>query len=57
LDAHEKMHKMIVLMESWTTDNNMLTPTFKIKRSEIEKNFSPHFERWYAHQSILIFEN
>jgi long-chain acyl-CoA synthetase len=57
LDAHEKMHKMIVLMESWTTDNNMLTPTFKIKRLEIEKTFSTQFERWYAHQSILIFEN
>jgi len=56
LDAHEKMNKMIVLTESWTTDNNMLTPTFKIKRAEIEKNFSPHFERWYAHQSVLIFE-
>jgi len=57
LDAHEKMHKMIVLTESWTTDNNMLTPTFKIKRAEIEKYFAQHFERWYAHQSILIFES
>jgi long-chain acyl-CoA synthetase len=57
LDAHEKMQKMIVLMESWTTDNNMLTPTFKIKRSEIEIFFEQHFERWYAHQSVLIFEN
>jgi long-chain acyl-CoA synthetase len=56
LDAHEKMNKMIVLTESWTTDNNMLTPTFKIKRAEIEKKFAQHFERWYAYEDILIFE-
>jgi long-chain acyl-CoA synthetase len=57
LDAHEKMHKMVVLTESWTTDNNMLTPTFKIKRAEIEKSFSRHFERWYAEEALLIFES
>ena len=50
LDAHEKMDKMIVLTESWTTDNNMLTPTFKIKRAEIEKNFAQYFEQWYAQE-------
>ncbi|MGL6269075.1 MAG: AMP-binding protein, partial [Chitinophagaceae bacterium] len=57
LDAHEKMNKMIVLTEAWTTDNNLLTPTFKIKRVEIEKKFTFHFERWYANQSLLIFED
>jgi long-chain acyl-CoA synthetase len=57
LDMHEKMNKMIVLTESWTTDNNMLTPTFKIKRAEIEKNFAQHFENWYAQKEELIFES
>jgi long-chain acyl-CoA synthetase len=56
LDAHEKMDKMVILSESWTTDNNMLTPTFKIKRTEIEKNYEQHYGRWYGQQSLLIFE-
>ena len=56
LDAHEKMDKMVILSESWTTENNMLTPTFKIKRIEIEKNYVEHYGRWYGQQSLLIFE-
>jgi len=56
LEVHEKMYRMIVLTESWTTDNNMLTPTFKIKRAEIEKYFAQNFERWYAQEVELIFE-
>ena len=44
------------LGRGWTTDNNMLTPTFKIKRAEIEKYFALHYERWYAEEAVLIFE-
>jgi long-subunit acyl-CoA synthetase (AMP-forming) len=37
LDSHEKVYKIIVLGEQWLVENNLLTPSLKIKRNEIEK--------------------
>lgn len=48
LDDHEKISKIIVLAEEWTVENNLLTPSFKIKRNAIEKKYAPHYESWYA---------
>ena len=46
LDAHEKVHKIVVLNDEWTVENNLLTPSFKIKRHEIEKKYTSFYEEW-----------
>ena len=46
LDPHEKVYKIIVLREHWLVENNLLTPSLKIKRNEIEKRYAPFCTEW-----------
>ena len=45
LEKHQKLDNIIVLIEDWTVENNLLTPTLKIKRMEIETAFQPYLEQ------------
>jgi long-chain acyl-CoA synthetase len=56
LDAHEKMKKIIVLKDTWKVENNLLTPSLKIKRNEIEKRYADHYEEWYELNGSVILK-
>ncbi len=56
LDKHEKIKKMVVMQEEWTVDNNLLTPTMKVKRNILEKAKTPHYEKWYADINTVVWE-
>ncbi len=43
----EKIKKFILIHEEFTIDNGMLTPTLKIKRKEIIKNYKQQLENLY----------
>ncbi len=55
LKSYERVKKIVVMSEAWTVDNNMLTPTMKIKRNVIEKNFAPNMEQWYEHEETIVW--
>lgn len=57
LNHHEQLTKIVVLKDSWTVDNNLITPSFKVKRGNIELKYEAQFEKWYAQQGVLIWEN
>ena len=44
LESHEKLDHLIVLNESWTIENSLLTPTLKIKRQAIEEKYKDLLE-------------
>ena len=44
LESHQKLDHLVILKENWTVENNLLTPTLKIKRNEIEKTFQHYLE-------------
>jgi long-chain acyl-CoA synthetase len=54
LDAHEKVYKIIVLKEQWLVENNLLTPSLKIKRNEIEKRYAAFYENWFDTAGSII---
>ena len=57
LDAHEKIYKIIVLKEQWLVENNLLTPSLKIKRNEIEKRYAAFYEEWFDTGGSIIIVN
>jgi len=46
LDPHERMDCLVVMNEAWTIDNDLMTPTFKVKRNRIEDRYARNFEHW-----------
>ena len=56
LKSYEKIKKIVILKEPWTVDNNKLTPTFKIKRAIIEKEFVSRVATWYESLGQVIWE-
>lgn len=44
LESHEHVDAIVVVTEPWTIENDVLTPTLKIKRHVLEKAFSAKVE-------------
>ncbi|MCG2459253.1 AMP-binding protein [Flavobacteriaceae bacterium F89] len=57
LKKHEKIEKVVVLQNDWTVENGMTTPTLKIKRNRIEKNYRPLYKSWYELEQKVVFES
>jgi long-chain acyl-CoA synthetase len=47
LSIIEKVKKNIIIKDEFTIENRMLTPTLKLKRKEIIKNYKQHLENLY----------
>jgi len=45
LEAHEQIAKIIIAKDAWTIDNNLMTPTMKVKRNEVEKRYMPLLQK------------
>jgi long-chain acyl-CoA synthetase len=56
LKSYEKIKKIVLLKDLWTVENNKMTPTMKIKRNIIEKEFETKYEQWYEESETVIFE-
>lgn len=56
LDKHERMKKVVVMKDEWTIDNNLLTPTMKVKRNVLEKQVEDNYIRWYSAPETIVWE-
>lgn len=56
-EKHERLKKVVIMKEEWTIENNMITPTLKVKRNILEKEKAPHYERWYKDANTIVWEN
>ncbi|MEZ4887415.1 MAG: AMP-binding protein [Chitinophagales bacterium] len=55
LENHEKLKKAIIMKEAWTVENDLLTPSLKIKRNPLEKQFSPSYDAWYEDKEAVVW--
>jgi long-chain acyl-CoA synthetase len=56
LDPHEQLKCLIAVTSAWTVDNDLITPTFKVKRNSIEDLYSKNYERWETSGERVIFQ-
>lgn len=55
LDPHEQLQCLVVASTPWTVDNDMITPTFKVKRNRIEDLYARHYEKWETSRKPVIW--
>jgi len=57
LDPHEQLNCLVVMTEAWTVDNDLITPTLKVKRNRIEDLFGKHYELWIRRGEMVVWHN
>ncbi len=56
LESHEQLEFIAVAREAWAIENELLTPTMKMRRARIEERYAPLAEGWYAAGQDVIWE-
>ena len=57
LDPHEQLKCVVVATSAWTVENDIVTPTFKVKRNRIEDAYSANYERWESSGQKVIWQS
>lgn len=56
LDPHEHLKCLVVASSAWTVENDIITPTFKVKRNRIEDLYAADYERWQDTGKKVIWQ-
>lgn len=56
LDPHEQLGYGVLVAEAWSVGNNLLTPTLKLKRNEIEARYAPYLDDWAQRRAAIIWQ-
>ena len=55
LDPHEQMECLVITADPWSVENDILTPTMKVKRNRIEDLFARNYERWVGSRKKVVW--
>ena len=55
LDHHERLDLLAVVSVLWTPENGFVTPTFKVKRNQIEDAYASHFDAWLRQGRAVVW--
>jgi long-chain acyl-CoA synthetase len=55
LDPHEQLDCLVLMTDAWTVDNDIITPTFKVKRNRVEELFAENYDRWVGLKQKVIW--
>lgn len=55
LANYERVSTIIVDRTVWSTENEILTPTLKVRRTSINKKYSANFEGWHEDEKKIIW--
>ena len=56
LENHERIKKIVVLKDIWSIENNILTPTLKIKRNVIEDKYKKFYMKWFNTEGQIVYQ-
>jgi long-chain acyl-CoA synthetase len=52
---HERLHCLVVLSEPFSLENQLLTPTLKLRRQAIDARYEQHYARWAEQRESLLW--
>ena len=55
LDPHEQVDCLVLMVEPWTVDNDLITPTFKVKRNRVEDLFAKNYDAWVGSRKKVVW--
>ena len=55
LDPHEQLACLVITAEAWSVENDLITPTFKVKRNRIEDLFAKNYDAWEGARKKVIW--
>jgi long-chain acyl-CoA synthetase len=55
--GYQRLKKVIIVRDEWTTENNMLTLTMKMKRNAVAERYEEKLEPMYSSDVIIDWEN
>ena len=55
LEHHEQLRFIVISEQPWTIDNELLTPTLKVRRATLEQRYFPRFASWENSQTKVIW--
>jgi long-chain acyl-CoA synthetase len=55
LDPHEQVDCLVLMTEPWTVENDLITPTFKVKRNRVEDLFAKNYEAWVGSRKKVLW--
>ena len=56
LHPYERVRKLVIVRDAWTVENNLMTPTMKMKRTVIEARYDASLQPWYEKDEAIIWE-
>jgi len=55
LESHERLSNIFIASDEWNIDNNLLTPTLKVKREQIEQRYLSALDTEFS--NLIVWEN
>ena len=55
LHGHEVISTIVITEEGWTPDNELLTPTLKIRRGKIDEKYMESYASWHEDDAKVIW--
>ena len=53
---YEQIKRLVIIKDEWSVNTGILTPTLKTKRNVIDQRYQEHYETWYHHKDLVIFQ-
>ena len=55
LPPHQRLARIIILPDTWSVENGILTPTLKVRRAQVHQRYSPFYEAWLDDPRPIIW--
>jgi long-chain acyl-CoA synthetase len=56
LEKHEQISVAVIVKDSWSIENGLMTPSMKIKRNVVENRYAPNLKNWISREGVVVWE-